>query len=69
MDIFVEMEVILPDGKIARRLFNVRYIKSLDLGSKTVLLHGNMKAFSVKPESLSFLLSVLRKKGVMHERK
>ena len=69
MDIFVELEVKQVTGDTARRLFNVNYVESIDVNSSTVLLHGKMKPFAVTDDSMGRLLSVLRKKGVVHERK
>ena len=61
------MDVKLPSGENVRRIFNIRYVKSIDTNSRTILLHGNMKAFTVTERSIEFLLSVLDSDGLLYE--
>lgn len=58
MDRFVSLEVLGRTGKKTSRLFNLRYIKTVDPSACTVLLNGNIKPFLVSRESMDSFLEV-----------
>lgn len=65
MEAFINLTVIDRTGVKTERMFNLRYIKSFDPKSRTVMLEGNIKPFFITEESaerLKTLISTKKKK-------
>lgn len=59
MEHFAKMTVIGQMGNKTDRVFNLRYVKTIEPSSDSVLLFGNQNPFKVTHESMRDLLKTL----------
>ncbi len=64
MDKFVRLDVVnRVSGSVTERWFNIRYIKSVQPGTNSVLMHGANGYFFVTAESMWRLMAVLERES------